>query len=133
MAGAIFIKNLPNTKAHILSVTWTTGVFSESGRLKDEVELDRLPFGLALPVVKARAVDGTTLSFSGSGFGVVTLPSQDHITAGHRLQIVQCETSRTGGRLLIQLLFALQSIGLHAQCANCRMMQLMRSPETMLR
>ena len=74
--------NSPNTKAHILSVTWTTGVFSESGRLKDAVELDRLPFGLAFPVVNVRAVDGAALSFSGSVFGVATLPSQDHIAVG---------------------------------------------------
>ena len=78
--------DLPKTNAHILSVTYTTGLFSESGRLNDAVELERLALGLVLPVVRMRAVGITTLSLSGSfAEDAAPPPSQLHIAQGHGL------------------------------------------------
>ncbi len=80
----MFCFGLPNTNAHILSVTYTTGLFSESGRLNDAVELERLALGLVLPVVRVRAVGITTLSLSGSfAEDAAPPPSQFHIAQGH--------------------------------------------------
>lgn len=78
------ILDLPNTNAHILSVTYTTGLFSESGRLNDAVELERLALGLVLPVVRVRTVGVTTLSLSGSfAEDAAPPPSQLHIAQVH--------------------------------------------------
>lgn len=80
----VFHFDSPNTNAHILSVTCTTGLFSESGRLNDAVELERLVLGLVLPVVRVRAVGVTTLSLSGSfAEDAAPPPSQLHIAQGH--------------------------------------------------
>ena len=80
----VFYFDLPNTNAHILSVTYTTGLFSESGRLNDAVELERLALGLVLPVVRVRAVGIKTLSLSGSfAEDAAPPPSQLHIAQGH--------------------------------------------------
>jgi len=85
----------PNTKAHIRSVTWTTGLFSESGRLIEVLaELDRLALGLVLPVVSARAVGVVLFSFSGSVAADAT-PNQLHIAQGHGLTLVEDRTSFT--------------------------------------
>ena len=74
---------LPKTKAHILSVTFTTGLFSESGRLKDPVEL---ALGLAFPVAETRPAADPVVSLSGSfAADAAPTPSQLHIAQAHGL------------------------------------------------
>lgn len=67
-------------------MTWTTGLCSASGRLNEAVELERLAFGLTLPVVKLRAVGVLFLPFSGS-MTADALPNQPHIAQGHGLSV----------------------------------------------